>query len=178
MRLAQAAVREATEARLASVRADIERRRNERAAIRDAIRASAAGLTREDVLLSTTPEVPGYRVVFALDVVASEKVLGVGLLGDVFSAIRDIAGGADGTTASHFARARQDCLDALRAQAAALGATAVIGVSLDYGELTAQGKSGVYIGASGTAVVVEPLTTVDSISLPGSKPKPRSNDEL
>jgi uncharacterized protein YbjQ (UPF0145 family) len=48
--------------------------------------------------------------------------------------------------------ARKVALDELRSEAAYLGADAVIGVDLDYSEISGGGKSMLFLVASGTAV--------------------------
>ena len=48
--------------------------------------------------------------------------------------------------------ARTAALDELRAEALALGADAVVGIDLDYSEISGGGKSMLFLVASGTAV--------------------------
>ena len=50
---------------------------------------------------------------------------------------------------------RETCLSELKVEADQLGANAVIGVDLDYSEISGGGKSMLFLVASGTAVVVE-----------------------
>jgi uncharacterized protein YbjQ (UPF0145 family) len=66
----------------------------------------------------------------------------------------DFFGGRSGTTQNKLREARQYCLSELRAEAQSLGANAVIAVSLSYSEFSGQGKSMLFLVASGTAVVV------------------------
>lgn len=78
-------------------------------------------------------------------------------LADLISRAHDIIGGVDRQTTAAFAQARVQCLQSLRTQAADLGASGVIAVNFTYGELSSQGKAGVFLGVLGTAVVLEPL---------------------
>jgi len=50
---------------------------------------------------------------------------------------------------------RRVCLTELRREALIAGANAVIGVDLDYSEISGDDKSMLFLVASGTAVVVE-----------------------
>jgi len=50
--------------------------------------------------------------------------------------------------------ARVACLDELRREAEEVGANAVIGIDLDYSEISGGGKSMLFLVATGTAVKV------------------------
>jgi uncharacterized protein YbjQ (UPF0145 family) len=107
-----------------------------------------------DVLLTTAPDLAGYRVTRTLDIVTAECVLGLNFLRDFLAGMSDFFGGRSGTTQNKLREARQYCLSELRAEAQSLGANAVIAVSLSYSEFSGQGKSMLFLVASGTAVVV------------------------
>lgn len=107
------------------------------------------------VLLTTAPELAGYRVTRTLDIVTAECVLGLSFLSDFLAGMSDFFGGRSGRTQNKLREARQYCLSELRAEAQSLGANAVIAVSLSYSEFSGQGKSMLFLVASGTAVVVE-----------------------
>lgn len=57
--------------------------------------------------------------------------------------------------------ARTAALDELRAEALALGADAVVGIDLDYSEISGGGKSMLFLVASGTAVKLEVTASQD-----------------
>lgn len=105
--------------------------------------------------ITTTPSLDGYRVLEVLDIVSAEYVLGINVFRDFLASVRDIVGGRSETTQRAFQDARRGCLLELREEAAALGANAVIGVDLDYSEISGGGKSMLFLVASGTAVRVE-----------------------
>jgi uncharacterized protein YbjQ (UPF0145 family) len=107
------------------------------------------------VILTTAPELAGYRVTRTLDIVTAECVLGLNFLRDFLAGMSDFFGGRSGTTQNKLREARQYCLSELRAEAQSVGANAVIAVSLSYSEFSGQGKSMLFLVASGTAVVVE-----------------------
>lgn len=56
-------------------------------------------------------------------------------------------------------RARDIALQELEVRALALGANAVVGLDLDY-EVLGQGNGMLMVSASGTAVMVEPISTL------------------
>lgn len=110
------------------------------------------------VMISTEALLADHRVVKRLDIVTAECVYGVNIFRDLFAAVRDIVGGRAQSIQDVLRDARKTCLYELKREAARLGANAVIGVDLDYSELSGGGKSGLLLlVASGTAVVLEPV---------------------
>lgn len=123
-------------------------------------------------LVTTTPTVEGYCITKTLDVVTAECVFGLNIFKDLFAGLSDFFGGRSNTTQNALRDARRTCLNELRREAALLGANAVIGVDLDYSEFSGQGKSMLFLVASGTAVIIEPairhsarLSRPDSLGL-------------
>ena len=102
--------------------------------------------------LTTTFTIPGREIDESLGVVAAEAVLGINMFRDLLGSLRDLVGGRSGTHQRVLRNARQTCLEELASEAESLGADAVVGIDLDYSEVSA-GRSGmVLLAASGTAV--------------------------
>lgn len=106
----------------------------------------------QNIILTTTPEVPGKQIVEVVDVITAESVFGVNLFQDLFSGIRDIVGGRAQGQQSVLREARKVCLEELRVEAVSIGADAVVGIDLDYSEISGGKKSMLFLVASGTAV--------------------------
>lgn len=119
--------------------------------------ASAKESTLRSMIL-TTETAHNLPVTERLGIVAAECVFGMHLFKDLFSLGRDIFGGRSVSMQSTLKDARNVALDELRAEAHALGADAVVGVDLDYSEISGGGKSMLFLVASGTAVKLEPHT--------------------
>ncbi|MCY4212987.1 MAG: YbjQ family protein [Gammaproteobacteria bacterium] len=102
--------------------------------------------------LVTTHAVPGRETREALGIVSAECVLGINIFRDVLGGLRDIVGGRSGTHQKALREARETCLNELADQASSLGADAVVGIDLDYSEISGGGKGMVLLVASGTAV--------------------------
>jgi uncharacterized protein YbjQ (UPF0145 family) len=100
---------------------------------------------------------PEYRVTQRLEIITAECVYGMNLFRDMFSSIRDIVGGRSGASQKVLRDARKTCLTELRREALISGADAVIGVDLDYSEISGDGKSMLLVVASGTAVKIQTL---------------------
>ncbi len=102
--------------------------------------------------LVTTHSVPGRETREALGIVSAECVLGINVFRDILGGLRDIVGGRSGTHQKALREARETCLDELAEQASSLGADAVVGIDLDYSEISGGGKGMVLLVATGTAV--------------------------
>lgn len=106
--------------------------------------------------VTTAPNLEGFTIVRTLDVITAECVFGMNIFRDLFASASDILGGRSAATQNVLRDARRTCLDELKTEALKLGANAVIAIDLDYSEISGQGKSMLFLVASGTAVVVEP----------------------
>jgi uncharacterized protein YbjQ (UPF0145 family) len=110
------------------------------------------------VLLTTTPYIEGYRIRKYGPLVASEAVMGTNIFRDFFAKVRDVVGGRSGTFQGALADARELVLKEMWDQAEAAGCNAVIGVDLDYGEISGGDKTMLMVAAQGTAVFIEPIS--------------------
>lgn len=106
------------------------------------------------MLITTTPQVEGRRIVEYRGIVAGEAILGANLFKDLFAGIRDLVGGRSATYERELQSARDIALEELQERALQLGANAVVGVDLDY-EVLGQGNGMLMVSVSGTAVVLE-----------------------
>ena len=103
-------------------------------------------------IILSTEAAPDLPVAQRIDVITAEFAVGMGLLTDIFNAWRDVFGGRSKSYQNALKDARKAVLQELRREAHALGADAVLGVSLDYSEISGGGKSMMFLVASGTAV--------------------------
>lgn len=100
------------------------------------------------MIVTTTPSVEGYQIAEYLGIVAGEAIMGANVVRDFMAGITDIIGGRSGAYEAKLAEGREMALAELQAAAAARGATAVVGVDLDY-QVVGQM---LMVSASGTAV--------------------------
>lgn len=108
-----------------------------------------------DIIVTTEPAMDGYRVTQRLEVITAECVFGMNLFRDFFASITDILGGRSSSSQKVLRDARRTCLTELRREALIAGANAIVAVDLDYNEISGDGKSMLFLVASGTAVRVE-----------------------
>jgi uncharacterized protein YbjQ (UPF0145 family) len=106
------------------------------------------------MLVTTTHNVEGKRILDYKGLVAGEAILGANLFRDLFASIRDIVGGRSGSYEKVLNDARETAIGDLMARATELGANAVIGVDLDYETIGTNGSM-LMVTAAGTAVIIE-----------------------
>lgn len=103
------------------------------------------------IILSTEAS-HDLQVAERIDIISAEFAVGMGLLTDIFNAWRDVFGGRSKSYQNTLKDARRAVLLELRREAHAVGADAVLGVNIDYSEISGGGKSMLFLVASGTAV--------------------------
>jgi uncharacterized protein YbjQ (UPF0145 family) len=116
-------------------------------------------------LCVTTTSIPGV-LRESLGVVSAECAFGVNLFRDFFAGMTDVFGGRSGATQNVLRDARDTCLAELRAAAGEQGGNGSIGIHLDYSEFSGGGKSMLFLVATGTAVVAEPVGVGDTEGRP------------
>ena len=109
-----------------------------------------------NMIVSTTNNIEGRKILRYHGIVTGEAILGTNIFKDFLAGIRDIVGGRSGAYEKSLREAREIALDELKAEAHSLGANAIIGVDLDYENISAGGNSSMLmVSASGTAVQLD-----------------------
>ena len=103
------------------------------------------------MIVTTTSHIEGRPVTQYLGIVTGEVIVGANIFSDLFASVRDIVGGRSGAYEGALRSARTQAFAELEAEAAELGASAVIGVDIDY-EVLGKAGSMLMVTASGTAV--------------------------
>jgi uncharacterized protein YbjQ (UPF0145 family) len=105
-----------------------------------------------DMIVVSTPYVPGYKITNVLGFTWGLIVRSRGLGGNVVASLRTIAGGEIKEYTQMLDQSRYEALERLKQHAKTLGANAVIEVRFDSSEI---GQVMSEILAYGTAVIVE-----------------------
>lgn len=108
-----------------------------------------------DSILLTTESNPNIKITKRIEIITAECVFGMNLFRDFFAGVRDIVGGRSKASQKVLRDLRKTVLHELRLEAIEVGANAVVGVHLDYSEMSGKGSSLLFVVASGTAVVIE-----------------------
>jgi uncharacterized protein YbjQ (UPF0145 family) len=107
------------------------------------------------MLVVTTDSLEGKPVKRYLGVVTGEAILGANIFRDLFAGIRDVIGGRSAAYESELRKAKDIALQEMMEQAERLGANAIVGVDLDYENITVGQTGGMLmVTANGTAVQV------------------------
>jgi len=108
---------------------------------------------KNSMMLSTTDEVPHYRVTKVLGLVRGNtvRVRNVGV--DILASLKHLVGGEIRDYTKMLAESREQSLDRMRSEALSLGANAVVGVRFTTSTVM-QGAAEILV--YGTAVVIEP----------------------
>lgn len=129
---------------------------------REILEAASIGIQEQqereaeiDAVMLTTEAYPqGLTITRRIEVVTAECAFGMNIFKDLFAGVRDIVGGRSEAVQKTMRDSRRVALYELKKEAHAVGANAVVGVDLDYVELSSAGSM-VLLVASGTAVTVE-----------------------
>lgn len=108
----------------------------------------------QKIILTTSPHLEGYRVTEHIDIVSAECVFGMNVIKDMFAGVRDFFGGRNKSSQNALREARVACFNELREEALQVSANAVIGIDLDYSEISGGDKSMLFLVVTGTAVKV------------------------
>jgi len=103
------------------------------------------------MLLTTTNNIEGKPIQQYIGIVTAEAIIGANIFKDLFAGIRDIVGGRSGTYERVIEEARANALHELEMKAQQMGATAIVGIDLDF-ETVGSGGSMLRVVATGTAV--------------------------
>jgi uncharacterized protein YbjQ (UPF0145 family) len=108
------------------------------------------------MLVVTTGNIEGKKIVKYHGVVAGEAILGTNIFKDFFAAIRDIVGGRSASYEQELRKAKDIAMAEMIKQAEELGANAIVGVDLDYEAISSgQSTTMMMVSANGTAVNIE-----------------------
>jgi uncharacterized protein YbjQ (UPF0145 family) len=104
--------------------------------------------------MTTTTGLDGHKIKKYVGIVSGEAIMGANVFRDMFAGIRDVIGGRSASYENELRKAKKIALDEMEEQAAELGATAIIGIDLDYETIGANGSM-LMVTASGTAVITD-----------------------
>lgn len=105
------------------------------------------------MILTTTNTIETHQIKEYLGIVTGETIIGANIFKDFFAGIRDIVGGRAGSYEKVLREAKDTAIKEMQEEASKLGASAIVGIDLDYETV---GKNGgmLMVTASGTAVII------------------------
>ena len=108
--------------------------------------------------LTTSFSFTNFDIEDEVGIVTSECVFGMNIFRDFFAGMTDFFGGRSSASQKVLRDARNTCLSELKKEAYEIGADGVMGIDLDYSEISGKGKGMLFLVASGTAVKLKPKT--------------------
>ena len=112
----------------------------------------ASRVSSSDIIIVTTPTVPGYHVKNVVSVVTGLTARTRGMGGKFVAGVQSMFGGEVSAFTSEIEKARGEAMERMKEKARKLGANAIIGLDIETSDVL-QGT--VLISATGTAVVIE-----------------------
>ncbi len=103
----------------------------------------------------TTQSIEGKKIIEYKGIVFGEIIAGINAIKDFKAGLTNFFGGRSGSYEEELVVARNNAMQELEQRAAAAGANAIVGVSVDYEAISNQGSNMLMVIASGTAVIVE-----------------------
>ena len=112
-------------------------------------------MSEKQVIVVTTPTLPGYQIVKVLGTVHGLTVRTRGIGGKIVAGIEGIFGGEVTSYTSEAEKARRDSMKRLVENATKIGANAIISTDFETSDIL-QGTATLF-SSYGTAVIVEPI---------------------
>lgn len=109
---------------------------------------------KSKMIISTTGTIDNMTIERYIDLVSTNVVIGTNIFSDFGASITDFFGGTSDTYQDKLELMYKSVIDKLREKAFAAGANAIVGVKVDFDEISGKGKSMFMVSAVGTAVVV------------------------
>lgn len=102
------------------------------------------------MIVTTTSTIEGKTIVEYKETVFGEVISGINVIKDIGASFRDFFGGRSNSYEEELIKARTEALEEMKERALAIGATAIVGMKMDYEVL---GSSMLMVTCSGTAVI-------------------------
>lgn len=110
------------------------------------------------MIITTTNGIEGYTVKKYLGVVNANVVIGTNLFSDIAASLTDVFGGRSGSYKSKLTTIYDEVMKELIGKAESYHADAIVGLHVDFDEISGGGKSMFMVSASGTAITLEKHT--------------------
>ena len=111
--------------------------------------------TNNGILVTTTNNFEDIPIEKYLNVVSANVVVGTHFFSDFGAALTDLFGGFSSTYQSKLNIIYNEVMEALKKKALNVGGNAIIGLNIDFDEISGKGKSMFMVSAYGTAVLLK-----------------------
>jgi uncharacterized protein YbjQ (UPF0145 family) len=112
------------------------------------------------MIISTTNTIEGATIEKYISLVSTNVVVGANIFSDIAASFTDFFGGNSGTYQRKLQGIYDESYKQLSKKAKSIGANAIIGVRIDFDEISGKNKSMFMVSATGTAVVLSLSTNM------------------
>lgn len=133
---------------------------------------------KSNLLISTTDSIENAVIERYFELVSTNVVVGTNFFSDFGAGLTDFFGGYSNTYQNKLQNIYNVALDKLSQRASLLGANAIVGLKIDFDEVSGKGKSMFMISAMGMAVTVKYKETPKNTTLPGVSTNVVSSEDL
>ena len=112
-------------------------------------------LWRNKMLILTTPNIEGHKIIEYYGLVTGESLLGANVYKDLFSGVRDVVGGRTSAYEEQLKSARDLAIVSITEKAEKDDANAIIGIRIKYNNLGGTMGNTIMVTVTGTAVKYE-----------------------
>lgn len=110
------------------------------------------------ILITTTNSIENHEIERYIEIISTNVVIGTNFFSDFGASLTDLFGGFSGTYQNKLQEIYNIAIENLKKKAKRLGANAIIGLKIDFDEISGKGKSMFMISALGTAVLIKQRT--------------------
>ena len=115
---------------------------------------------KKNIILTTTHIIPNYEVVESRGLVFANVVLGANFFSDFAASLTDTFGGTSGTYQSKLSTIYDQVIKKIESEASQKKCNAIIGLKIDFDELSGKQKSMFMVNATGTACIARPVEQI------------------
>lgn len=105
------------------------------------------------MIITTTNSVEGCKIMEYKGIVFGEVITGINFMKDLSAGLCNVFGGRSASYEEELLSARKQALEEMEVRASQLGATAIIGMKMDY-EMLGANNGMLMVTCSGTAVTI------------------------
>lgn len=107
------------------------------------------------IIVTTTNTIENAEIEKYIDLISTNVVVGTNLFSDFGASLTDLFGGFSDSYQGKLQKIYSMAIDNLKMKAANIGANTILGLKVDFDEISGKGKSMFMISALGTAVIVK-----------------------
>lgn len=110
------------------------------------------------MITTTTNNVEGYTISKYIGIINANIVIGTNIFSDIFASLTDVFGGHSGSYQGKLTKIYEEVMSELITKAHRYNADAIVGLHIDFDEISGGGKTMFMVSASGTAVLLREKT--------------------